>query len=151
MTNTHTTAPLEAGNIDGIQPEFLRTNDLRKIFGLARGTVYNLHKDGRIKGVLLRIRGQKSGCRLWDAASVRAAIRDQMNQHARPDSSIGFKSLEAGEAPVTGGSATALRGGSNSERAAEVFRTSSAASRKPGISFIARAAAAMERQLKEAV
>ncbi|MGO8837291.1 MAG: hypothetical protein ACLQAH_13665 [Limisphaerales bacterium] len=79
MNEARTTAAVEPGNFTGATPEFGRTADLQKIFGLRRGTAYNLLLDGKIKGVLLRVRGKKSGCRLWDLASVREYIRSQMD------------------------------------------------------------------------
>ena len=56
------------------QVEFARTSVVEKIFGLKRGTIYNLHNDGKITGIVLRSRGAKSGCRLWDVASIRKCI-----------------------------------------------------------------------------
>ncbi len=79
MKESKTTVPVESGNFTGATPEFGRTADLQKTFGLRRGTAYNLLLDGKIKGVLLRVRGKKSGCRLWDMASVREYIRSQMD------------------------------------------------------------------------
>lgn len=79
MNESKTTAAVEPGNFTGATPEFGRTADLQKTFGLRRGTAYNLLLDGKIKGVLLRVRGKKSGCRLWDMASVRDYIRSQMD------------------------------------------------------------------------
>ncbi len=73
-----TSTPIAAGSTASLPPEFLRTSDLRAIFGLARGTVYNLAAAGKIRGVLLRVKGKKSGVRLWDVNSVRAYIRSQM-------------------------------------------------------------------------
>lgn len=70
-----TTAPVQRGDFTGAAPEFGRTPDVTRTFGLRRGTLYNLHADGKIRGVLLRSRGQKSGCRLWDLESVRRYIR----------------------------------------------------------------------------
>lgn len=77
-TKAMTMAPIEVGDNSDTTPEFVRTSDLRRMFGLARGTVYNLHRDGKIRGVLLRVKGRKSGVRLWDVSSVRAFIRDSM-------------------------------------------------------------------------
>jgi len=45
------------------------------LFGIKRGTAYNLLADGKIRGVLLRVRGAKSGVRLFDVESVRAFIQ----------------------------------------------------------------------------
>jgi hypothetical protein len=75
---TTTTEPVQPGNFNGVMPEFGRTADLGTHFGIRRGTAYNLLLDGKIKGVLLRVKGQKSGIRLWDMASVRDYIRSQM-------------------------------------------------------------------------
>jgi hypothetical protein len=79
MAKTKTTAPVEPGNFTGATPEFGRAADLQKHFGIRRGTAYNLLADGKIRGVLLRIKGKKSGCRLFDMDSVRQFIRSQMD------------------------------------------------------------------------
>jgi hypothetical protein len=73
-----TVEKVEVGDFAGIGQEFGRTPDLKNQFGLARGTAYNLLNLGKIKGVVLRVRGQKSGVRLWDMASVRDYIRGEM-------------------------------------------------------------------------
>jgi len=73
-----TTAPVKAGDFTDDQKEFGRCHDLERQFSIKRGTAYNLLKDGKIKGVLLRVRGQKSGVRLFDMASVRSFIQSQM-------------------------------------------------------------------------
>lgn len=147
-----TTQPVGLCQTTEAKPEFGRLRDVERVYGLKRGTTYNLLSSGRIRGCVLRVKGRKSGVRLIEMDSVGQYIRAQMDQQNNAgDSSLGFKSLEAAEAPITGGSATASRGDSNSERAAEVLRTSSAASRKSGRGFIARAAAIMDRQFKEAV
>ena len=71
-----TTQPIAA--IGGLEPEFLRTSEVRTVFGLARGTLYNLAAAGKIRGVLLRATGKKSGVRIWSVESIRAYIRSQM-------------------------------------------------------------------------
>ena len=76
-----TTDPVQRGDFTSAAPEFGRTPDVTRTFGLRRGTLYNLHADGKIRGVLVRARGQKSGCRLWDLESVRRYIR-QCEQEA---------------------------------------------------------------------
>lgn len=73
-----TSEPVQPGNFTGVMPEFGRAADLQKFFRLRRGTAYNLLADGKIRGVLLRVRGKKSGVRLFDMASVRECIRAQM-------------------------------------------------------------------------
>jgi len=62
-----------------IAPEFLRTDDVRKVFGIKRGSLYGLAKLGKVKSCLLRIRGNRLGVRLWSADSIRACIADQMD------------------------------------------------------------------------
>lgn len=73
-----TTQPIQSGNTAGVLPEFGRTADVQRLFGLKRGTLYGLHRQGKIKGVLLRVAGQKSGVRLWHLESVRHLINEQM-------------------------------------------------------------------------
>jgi hypothetical protein len=70
-----TIAPVQAGDCAGHLPEFGRVPDVTRIFGLRRGTQYNLLRDGKIEGVLLRVCGQKSGVRLIDLESVRRYIK----------------------------------------------------------------------------
>jgi hypothetical protein len=73
-----TTPPVQTGNLTGTLPEFGRATDLHKMFGLRRGTIYNLLAAGKIRGCLLRIKGKKSGVRVFDIQSVRDFIRSQM-------------------------------------------------------------------------
>jgi hypothetical protein len=75
-----TIEPVKPGQFTGSQPEFGRVADVTRQFGIKRGTLYNLHRAGKVRGVLLRVRGQKSGVRLFDMASVRDFIRSQMSQ-----------------------------------------------------------------------
>jgi hypothetical protein len=79
MKKPLTTEPVKAGDTAGLPPEFGRIPDCHRLFGLKRGTLYNLLDDGKIRGVLLRVRGQKSGVRLIDLESVRSFIRSEMN------------------------------------------------------------------------
>jgi hypothetical protein len=78
MKRQMTTESVQPGNFSGATAEFGRTADCNRQFGIKRGSLYNLHNDGKIKGCLLRVRGQKSGVRLWDMESVRTYIRNQM-------------------------------------------------------------------------
>src|SRR5437870_11261338 len=73
-----TTEAIRAGDCNGVVPEFARCRSLYVLFGLKRGSVYNLLSDNKIRGVLLRVKGKKSGIRLFDVASVRDYIRSQM-------------------------------------------------------------------------
>jgi hypothetical protein len=81
FTNTRqATPPVEAGDTAGITPEFGRIRDVERLYGLKRGSVYNLLDARKIKGCVLRIKGKKSGVRLIELASVGAYIRSQMRQ-----------------------------------------------------------------------
>jgi hypothetical protein len=69
---------IRAGKFSDVLPEFGRTADVQRHFGIKRGTLYNLLADGRVRGVVLRSRGQVTGIRLWDMASIRAFIEKSM-------------------------------------------------------------------------
>jgi len=75
------TEPVQPGNFNGIAPEFGRVADVTRMFGIKRGTLYNLLADSKIRGVLLRVRGQKSGVRLFDMASIRDYILSQWDSN----------------------------------------------------------------------
>ena len=70
---------------DTIKPEFGTSDDVRKYFGIKKGTLYNLLKSKRVRGKVLRVTGQFKGVRLWDLSSVRACILSQDD-----DESIGL-------------------------------------------------------------
>jgi hypothetical protein len=69
--------PIQAGNLNGLTPEFGTSDDVRKYFGIKKGTLYNLHKMRKVRGKVLRVTGQFKGVRLWDMQSVRACILSQ--------------------------------------------------------------------------
>jgi hypothetical protein len=75
--NEMTDAPVAPGNTAGQQAEFGRIADVTRLYGLRRGTIYNLLQSGKIRGCLLRVRGQKSGVRLIDLSSVRTLCNQQ--------------------------------------------------------------------------
>jgi hypothetical protein len=75
MGKQFTSDPVEAAAPATAKPEFARTRDVEANYGIKRGTLYNLHQDGKIRGYLLRVRGQKSGVRLWDLSSIEQFIR----------------------------------------------------------------------------
>ena len=74
-----TVEPVKPGDASNLTPEFLRTEDVRKIFGIKRGSLYGLAKLGLVKSCLLRIRGNRLGVRLWSVDSIRGYIREQMS------------------------------------------------------------------------
>ena len=76
--NEKTIASVQAGNFNGITPEFGRWQDVQRQYGIKRGSLYGLLALGKVKGCLLRVRGKKSGIRLIDMVSVRDYIHSQM-------------------------------------------------------------------------
>ena len=62
-------------------PEFGRTKDVERMFGLKRGTLYNLFEQQKIRGCLLRVRGEKSGVRLWDITSIRQFVLSHLGEN----------------------------------------------------------------------
>jgi hypothetical protein len=73
-----TTEPVVPGNFTGARQEFGRANDVARVFGIKRGTLYALLQAGRVKGVLLRVQGKQSGVRLFEMASIEELIRSEM-------------------------------------------------------------------------
>jgi len=69
---TMTTEPISvASPANATQlPEFGRWRDVERLFGIKRGTLYNLINEGKIKSVMLRRKGNVHGCRLIHLASV---------------------------------------------------------------------------------
>ena len=82
MGKNYTTTPPEVGNFSGVSAEFGRTPDVERIFGIKKGTLYNLHDQGKVRGVILRQNGHLKGVRLWDMASIRNFIYSQMDDSA---------------------------------------------------------------------
>ena len=72
--------PVHPGNSTGTVPQFGRCADVQRIYGFRRGTLYNLLRAGKVRGCLIRIKGKKSGVRLWDMASIANFIRGQMKE-----------------------------------------------------------------------
>ena len=75
-----TIAPAKVGDFTGTPKEFGRDKDVDAIFSIKRGTARNLYLKGKIRGVLLRVSGSKSGVRLWDMASIRRYIEGEMKE-----------------------------------------------------------------------
>jgi hypothetical protein len=61
-----------------IDPEFVDCQGLQAGWGIRRSLAYQLLADGKIRGVSLRRRGRSRGKRLFDVASVRQFLREQM-------------------------------------------------------------------------
>lgn len=70
---TMTTEPINMQANPGatpVLPEFGRWQDVQRLFGIKRGTLYNLLAEGRVKSVSLRRKGNVHGCRLFYLASI---------------------------------------------------------------------------------
>jgi len=81
-----TTKPIALGNCTDVMPEFGRFQDVQRLFGLKRPTVYNLIAEGLIKSVSLRRRGQMKGVRLIYLQSVSEYLHRLMNEQNPGDS-----------------------------------------------------------------
>lgn len=75
-----TTSPVRPSDFSDTAKEFGRTKDVERVFSVKRGTLYNAEKLGLARGVLLRLRGQKGGVKLWDMRSIENWIRGEMGK-----------------------------------------------------------------------
>jgi hypothetical protein len=82
MKHELTTAPVGRGDCSSPKQEFGRTKDVERTRGIKRGTLYNLFAANKIRGYLVRAKGQKSGVRLWDLSSIDRFIRSQCGNNA---------------------------------------------------------------------
>ena len=73
-----TIAPVQEGDFSDSRKEFGRTKDVERVFSVKRGSLYNAERLGLVQGVLLRLRGHKSGVKLWDMRSIEEWIRTEM-------------------------------------------------------------------------
>jgi hypothetical protein len=80
-TPTLTTAPAFAGSSAGVMPEFGRWQDVQRLFGIKRGTLYNLMAEGKVTSVVLRRKGNLHGCRIIKLASVSAYLNGLLETH----------------------------------------------------------------------
>jgi len=74
-----TTQPIQPISTVNPQAEFGRWRDVERLFGIKRGTLYNLMAEGKIKSVLLRRKGNVHGCRLIHLASVSEYLNGLLN------------------------------------------------------------------------
>ena len=63
-------------------PEFGRWQDVQRLFGIKRGTLYRLIGDGKVRSITLRKPGRKFGCRLIHLQSVRDFLQALMAKQA---------------------------------------------------------------------
>jgi len=81
---TMTTEPINiASPSNAPLPEFGRWRDVERLFGIKRGTLYNLINEGKIKSVMLRRKGNVHGCRLIHLASVSQYLNGLLEQQAQ--------------------------------------------------------------------
>jgi hypothetical protein len=82
-TTTTDTIRLKANSGQpAVLPEFGRWQDVQRIFGIKRGTLYNLMAEGKVKSLVLRRKGNVHGCRIIHLASVSAYLNGLLeNQH----------------------------------------------------------------------
>ena len=71
------TSDLGDDNTNFIQPEFLRVKGVERMFGIKRGKLYQLMRNGIVSSKSLRNRGTIRGIRLISADSVRDYIDSQ--------------------------------------------------------------------------
>ena len=76
-SKSYTSIPIHAGDFSDVTPEFGRTQDVERVFGIKKGTLYNLFEQQKIRGYNLRPTGHVKGVRLWDMASIRDYIYSQ--------------------------------------------------------------------------
>lgn len=96
-----TTSPVKPHNSSSVMPEFGRAHDVQRIFGIKRGTLYNLLAEGRIKSVILRRRGNVHGCRLFHLASISSFLHALM-QAQDPEEPVNHEVEHATPLPVHG-------------------------------------------------
>jgi len=83
-----TIEPVQAGNCGTVLPEFGRTEDVQRLFGIKRGTLYNLHQQKKVRSVLERVMGAKSGVRLWYLPSIRNHLMTVMAEQERMETQL---------------------------------------------------------------
>ena len=79
-SNGFTTQPIALGNCSNIMPEFGRFQDVQRLFGIKRGTLYNLAAEGLVKSVCLRRRGNVKGVRLFYLQSISDYLHKLMEE-----------------------------------------------------------------------
>lgn len=65
--------------IKAIMPEFGRWKDVERLYGIKRGTLYNLLAEGKIKSVSMRRKGNKNGCRLFYLPGISEYLNSLLN------------------------------------------------------------------------
>ncbi len=82
---TYTTEPMDrhgSANVAPMLAEFGRWQDVQRLYGIKRGTLYNLINEGKIKSVVLRRKGNVHGCRLIHLASISQYLNSLLIEQA---------------------------------------------------------------------
>lgn len=79
----------------GSLPEFGRWQDVQRIYGVKRGTLYNLLKAGQVRSVSLRKPGQKFAVRLFHLQSIRDYLYGLMVEQEAVDG-LGARNQKGG-------------------------------------------------------
>ena len=70
--------------VTDLKPEFCTVDRLRELFGIPLSTAYKMERDGDIRFVRIRKRGNVGGKTLVDCDSVRAFLKAQMEENPTP-------------------------------------------------------------------
>jgi hypothetical protein len=81
-----TTAPVAIGATTGVLPEFGRWQYVQRLFGIKKGTLYNLVNDGMVKTVHLRRKGNEHGCTLFYLPGISQLLHATMDAQNPPKS-----------------------------------------------------------------
>lgn len=76
-----------AASSNGGEPEWLRVNEVKRLFGISKPKLYLLIHEGKVRSAALRGPKQVRGTRLISIASLRAhieAMADAQAQEVRP-------------------------------------------------------------------
>jgi len=86
MTKAEVKVPSSQGAV--AIPEFGRWQDVQRLFGIKRGTLYNLIAEGKVKSVSMRRKGNVHGVRLFYLPSIRdylhSLLAAEESQSAEP-------------------------------------------------------------------
>ena len=74
----YTVAPVQISCPSTNLSEFGRWQDVQRLFGIKRGTLYNLVAEGKVKSVSMRRKGNAYGCRLFHLESIRVYLHSLM-------------------------------------------------------------------------
>jgi hypothetical protein len=77
-----TTAPIEAGSVASLDPEFLPITSACKFSGLGRTALYLEIRAGKIKSISLRKKGTARGRRLVSVSSLRSYLNSFASEAA---------------------------------------------------------------------